>query len=226
MITAKNKTEELLLRLKRINIDLRKNYPNIQLTDASIGKGSDKITYQGLIELGVPVDFITPNEHFFGYSIKWKAKPETGIDAGGAIKILEITDIFGDWEGQTYFQNTPEDSTLRDFKPVDVKNEYGDNLAGIYFGKNKTDYTFHYGDIDGSEYRSLDLDINGYIEMMIMAKGCYGWQTAIIDIIYIDAVLRTGDGDDFKENMPKLFPDWTWEGFVQKFEEVRLKKVK
>ncbi len=32
--------------------------------------------------------------------------------------------------------------------------------------------------------------------------------------------------DKFKTHMPILFPDWTWEGFVQKFEEVRLRNVK
>jgi hypothetical protein len=138
----------------------------------------------------------------------------------GNINILTIAEIFDDWKGHVYFDDTPLDSELRDFKIVDYfLDEYA---CGVYWGTKK-DLTFHYGPMNGSKPKSLYLDINGYIEMMILSRGFLHWQMAITDILYGDGLANV---DEFKEEMPKLFPGWTWEGFVQKFEEVRLHKVK
>lgn len=191
----------------------------IEVKDSTNGQGLKKAEKDVLIQKGIPVDFINNYDTFFGFMIQWKSTPESGISANGSIKIMDLPTVFSDWKGEAYFDNTPEDDIYRDFKIVDYfYNEYA---CGILFGKQK-DFTFYYGELDGLGLQSLDLDINGYIEMMIYSKGYSHWQTGILDLLY---GYNLANLSEMKENMPKLFPDWTWEGFVQKFEEVRLNKV-
>ena len=216
----KIKSEELLSKLRLANISVRKNYPNVELVDSNLGVGLTTNQIQKLIDENVPYNFIVPHNHFFGYCLKWKSVLESGVEANGSVKIMNLHEIFQDWKGQTYFDNTPEDNIFRDFKIVDFF--YDEYACGILFGKQK-DFTFYYGELNGSGLKSLDLDINGYIEMMIYSKGYSHWQTGILDLLY---GYNLANLTEMKENMPKLFPDWNWEGYVQKFDELRLHKVK
>ncbi len=213
--------QDLMLTLKKFSYNLRNTSGNIEATDSANGKGANKKDIVTLRELGVQSEFLNSYDLFFGFKLLWTAKPETGIKATGSIRIMELPKVFGDWEGHAYFSHSEEDSLLRDFKIVDFyQNEYA---AGILFGKRR-DFTFYNIEIGGEDPVSLDLDINGYIEMMMQSKGYTYWQTVIE--YYLHGGYQTDITEQFKHDMPILFPDWTWEGFVQKFEEIRLHKVK
>jgi hypothetical protein len=206
--------------LDQFSFDLAVSCKNIEVIDACNGEEFSREEINFANELQLPVEFGNSSYLFFGFVVSWKSANGLSIDAMGSINILPISQIFGDWEETVYWPDTALDSDLRDFKVVDrFLPEYG---CGIYWGKRK-DLTFHWAELDGSEPISLDLDINGYIEMLIAAKGYIQWQTAILFLLHGRS---TANVDDFKTHMPILFPDWTWEAFVQKFEEVRLHNVK
>ncbi|MFN8309772.1 MAG: hypothetical protein U0T73_07405 [Chitinophagales bacterium] len=176
---------------------------------------------QRLLDLGIPERFIDDFEAFFGFKIKWRSLPDTGVEAGGSVNVMKLPMVFSDWKGQTYFNNTPEDDVTRDFKIVDFY--FDEHASGILFGKQK-DFTFHNAALNGSAPKSLDLDINGYIEMMMISKGYAHWQLVVEYVLY--GGYWEEHTENFKEKMPKLFPDWTWEAWLKKFEEVRLHTAK
>jgi hypothetical protein len=192
----------------------------ISLEECTFGVGVGKSEMDFVKSLDLPNQFYEDRDLFWGYKLKWKTNHGCEFYANGSINILEIPQIFGDWEGITFLPSTPSDSDLRDFKIVDYYlSEYA---CGIFWG-NRMDLIFHKAELDGSKPLSLDLDVTGYIEMFIASKGYIQWQTAIEFILY---GTEKSNVDDFKAHMPILFPDWTWEAFVQKFEEVRLHSVK
>jgi hypothetical protein len=214
-----NKPKLKLVLLRFLN-DMSKN-PNVTLSKSSIGHSIGKDSEVEFKNYSQNPDWVEEYQHFFGLQFQWAAMPATGIKATGSIKIMELPIVFGDWEGQAYVSNTKEDSPLRNFKIVDFyENEYA---SGIIFDKTR-DFTFYNIELDGTDPVNLDLDINGYIEMMMYSKGYMIWQRVIEYCLYggyYDELT-----EKFKHDMPILFPDWTWEGFIQKFEEVRLHKVK
>jgi hypothetical protein len=221
-ILNKNNMNQKEVKIKLITfLDDFEEIQTVSVIEDNIGQSLGKNIKAEIEQYGLNNDWIENYQNLFGFQLQWKAKLETGIDANGSIKIMELPIVFSDWKGQTYFDNTPEDDMCRDFKIVDF---YFDEYAsGILFGKNK-DFTFYNAELDGTQPKSLDLDINGYIEMMMISKGYAHWQLVIEHLLYKE--YHKEHTERFKENMPKLFPDWTWEGFIKKFEEVRLKKVK
>ena len=68
---------------------------------------------------------------------------------------------------------------------------------------------------------TLGLDFNGYLEMMLAAKGWALWQRIIINLQL--GTKYKSEVDDFKKYMPQLFPDFKWENFVALYEKVRIK---
>lgn len=205
---------------RSIEDEIGDNEEKFQLLGCDFGVTFSSLDSKMLHDLLIPGEFTINKELFFGFKISWKlAEDDSSIMYRGNINILTIAEIFRDWKGILYFEDTPIDSNRRDFKIVDYF--LGEYACGIYWG-NKKDLTFYYAELDGSKPKSLDLDINGYIEMMILAKGYLHWQMAITDILYGDGLANVRE---FKEEMPKLFPGWTWEAFVEKFEEVRLHQM-
>jgi hypothetical protein len=210
----------LVQKLTELQKEIFKNRQKFKIINLDFGQSLSSSELLLLEDISLSKEFYLDKDDFFRFKLSWKlADDDSSIMFRGNIKILPIAEIFRDWKGILYFEDTPIDSDRRDFKIVDYfLNEYA---CGVYWG-NKKDLTFYYAELDGSKPKSLDLDINGYIEMMILSKGYLHWQMAITDILYGDGLANV---DEFKEEMPKLFPGWTWEAFVQKFEEVRLHSV-
>lgn len=43
------------------------------------------------------------------------------------------------------------------------------------------------------------------------------------EFYYMDGIgIDSVETETFKTEMPKIFPDWTWENFIAKFESLRL----
>ena len=69
---------------------------------------------------------------------------------------------------------------------------------------------------------SLDLDFEGYVTMMCESRAYKNWPYILLNIQddELDGALITS----FKEDMSKIFSDWTWEKFIEKYESLRLSK--
>lgn len=150
---------------------------------------------------------------------KWETKePIDGRIIQGSINILPQKEVLDDWQGVTYLEDTPHYDDIEDFKVVD----FFDDLAcvGYINTKRKVDY-MQYLRIGSMELDPLDLDFDGYIELMFAARGFSYWPKVIID-------LRAGeelgpDSETFKTYMPQIFPNFKWEDFVALYEKVRIK---
>lgn len=207
--------------LREIEKSLVSASDKIAISKCTFGNGINKRDLQLLKEIGVPEEFYQERDAFWGFRLIWNAKFGNDEFASGSINILDISKSFDDWEGILYFSHTHADSLRRDFKIIDYY--LNEHACGIIWGQNK-DLTIHYIAMDGTPPVSMDLDIQGYIEMMLLSKGYTQWQMAILNLLYGNEY-DFANVYDFKAHMPILFPGWTWEGFVQKFEEVRLKKT-
>lgn len=65
----------------------------------------------------------------------------------------------------------------------------------------------------------LDLDIFGYTELLLMARGTTGWQWAV------KALVQGKDGstaEHFRRVAPTVFPEFSWDAFESAFHRVRL----
>lgn len=195
----------------------------LEFMDSTPGRNYKKNQVEEICKMGVPIKFINKMNEFFGFSIDWKSTKSSGLNATGRIKINDVRDVFGDWKNIAYTDETPEQSTLRDFKIIDQNSDT--SAAGILFGETK-DFTFYVSALDGSPLISLDLDIVGYCEMLHNTRGYVGWHQAVIHLM--DNSKYKEITEKFKHDMPLLYEEknWTWEEFVAKFEEVRLNKVK
>lgn len=61
--------------------------------------------------------------------------------------------------------------------------------------------------------------------MAIEARVFYNWQVVLL--FYMNGVgIGLVETEIFKTEMPKIFPDWTWENFIAKFESLRVSNKK
>ncbi len=73
-----------------------------------------------------------------------------------------------------------------------------------------------------SPYADLySLDFEGYMQMAFEAKIYYYWPKVLLDI---QSNSESRETKDFKENMPKVFEDFSWDAFVKQYESLRLSK--
>ena len=71
------------------------------------------------------------------------------------------------------------------------------------------------------ELQSLDLDYEGYTQMALEARVFNNWQRVLLYHMDGEGV-GASESETFKTEMPKIFADWTWENFIEKFESFRL----
>jgi hypothetical protein len=136
--------------------------------------------------------------------------------ACGKINILPIETVLGNWEGIVWFKENPDDYGLKDFKIFDFFVD--EACVGFYDlpKKNEELYFLYFEDAPVS----LGLNIEGYIEMLGMSYGFFYWQKAIIEII---TGKENPESKDFKHYMPLLFPEFSYEKFVELYHQVKLK---
>ena len=143
---------------------------------------------------------------------------ETTTDYEGATHILSLDGIIGKRSSSNFDpQYLDDDDARNDFHVVDeFCNEAG---VGIFSGKSATNSLYFFAIDEMPEY--LGLDLSGYVEMLIASR-CYRyWQKAILSIRNEKTNHET---EKFKERMPYLFPGWTWESFVSKYNEVKIEE--
>ena len=135
-----------------------------------------------------------------------------------------------DWKDELYFKKPGEEGfneedDLRKFKVVDLI--YDNHCAGyVDYSDGRTE-VMYYLEMGESKAISLDLDFNGYMEMLLAAKAWGLWQRVIVNLKYGDnipyAEIYESEMEDFKTCMPQLFPDFKWEDFEALYEKVRIK---
>lgn len=151
---------------------------------------------------------------FDGLLFKWEAIDDNP-DNFGSINILKTKDAFADGKDLVFFDHTPDDSPLRDFYIIDFFVD--EACVGVY-GNHPELPGMHYFEFENETY-PLYVDFEGYMKLLGETKGFLYWQKAILDHLAHSESFET---KNFKEVMPRLFPDFSYEKFIELYESVRI----
>ncbi|MFP9114356.1 hypothetical protein ACLI1A_10465 [Flavobacterium sp. RHBU_3] len=153
-----------------------------------------------------------------GFELNWK-KDKNGF-IGGNIQLATTKYLFADPESfGLYDEATAENADIRFFHPLDYPSP--ESYVGFVIRPDSIYKSVYYVSISDYQLYNLDLDFNGYTQMAVEARVFNHWQKVLL---YYMGVSETGvsETETFKTEMPKIFPDWTWENFIAKFENLRL----
>ncbi|KMQ70289.1 hypothetical protein [Chryseobacterium koreense] len=154
------------------------------------------------------------NEIADGFQLNWK-KDENSF---GFIQLAEMKHLLAGANGNgIYFnEDLPQDTDIRFFHPLDLPTP--ETYVGFII-KPDTIYQSVYYLHGDNELSNLDLDFHGYTEMAYEARVFNYWQLVLLE--YMNGK-NSEITETFKTEMPQIFPDWTWENFIEKFESLRL----
>lgn len=152
-----------------------------------------------------------------GWELEWYSDKKKGI--GGKMKLTEIKYLFSE---ESYILYDEEDEeNLKYFRPLDYPTP--ETYVGFIIKPDVIYNSLYYMSVSNYELHNLDLDYEGYTQMAVEARVFYHWQLVLLH--YMDGVgIGSVETEIFKTEMPKIFPHWTWEHFIAKFESLRLSK--
>ncbi|TCI93194.1 hypothetical protein [Tenacibaculum sp. M341] len=155
-----------------------------------------------------------------GYGFQWQMDEQRTVS--GRIKFTVFEQMIGDWKRIVYFddEDLQINPDLEFFKPLDVPA--AEHRVGFIMRPNEIDPYLYYQDAGETDLHLLDLDFKGYTEMALEAKVFRYWQVVLLH--YDGRKLGGPETDNFKKFMPQIFPDFSWDKFIEKYESVRLSK--
>lgn len=147
----------------------------------------------------------------------------------GSVKILPLSEVDRTWEGVVWFAQAPvlpeylqtqwTTHGNRHFKIFDFFLD--ETVVGFYDDRSDDCLYLYY--MQG-EPVSLQLDIEGYIDMMVASLGFVGWQVVLVSLIESNENYPTTI--TFREQMPQLQSGFDWEEYKARFERNRLPATK
>lgn len=209
-------TSETTKRLKLMVFDIADN-ENISAENFTPIRVVENSDMEVALPFGFKPSFIQSYFHAAEFMLKWIEKNAKGEMEGG-IYILKLDSIALKHSSSNFNPKYyDDDDPILDFHVIDeFCNEAG---VGIYSGKHATNSLYYFSIDERPEY--LGLDFMGYIEMIIASKCFLYWQKAILAIRNNES---NNESEEFKTHMPRLFPGWTWEEFVAKYESVKIEE--
>ena len=185
--------------------------------------------------LFLPVSHLTENmetsflhdrvEEIYNYSDGFNAYwnlDETG-EIGGRFLIPELR--FHLMNDQSLINQCDMDSSmderLRRFRVIDTPTM--NTMVGYFVSENNEPSESLYFYTQGAQFaKSLDINFSSYLDLAMESKFFYYWQQVLIDI---QRDTESPETKKFKEWMPKIFTDFNWETFVEKYNSLRISKV-
>ncbi len=153
-----------------------------------------------------------------GFNAYWNLD-ETG-EIGGRFLIPELR--FHLMNDQSLINQCDMDSSmderLRRFRVIDTPTM--NTMVGYFVSENNVPSESLYFYTQGSQFaKSLDINFSSYLDLAMESKFFYYWQQVLIDIQRDTELPET---KKFKEWMPKIFKDFNWETFVEKYNSLRI----
>ncbi|WP_299211845.1 hypothetical protein [uncultured Dokdonia sp.] len=149
------------------------------------------------------------------WKIFWKTKPESNIQAEGSFEIIPFEKMMTDaWDDDLGGNDWAPD--MKGFRPLDLFYD-SDGFVGFYIGREdkKGLYLVH----SDSSVSPLHVDFEGYLELLSLSRGFGWWQNTLVEI---STGKHQPNVDIFKENMPKIFPDFDYKEFKNLYESLRI----
>ena len=146
----------------------------------------------------------------------WKTFDKYEIQVEGSFDINPIQKVMFNWDDDLGGNDWAPD--MKGFRPLDMFYD-SDGFVGFYVEREdkKGLYLVH----SDSSVSPLHIDFEGYLKLLIMSKGFGWWQNALVEI---STGAHQPNVDSFKENMPKIFPEFNYEEFKNLYESLRIDK--
>lgn len=151
------------------------------------------------------------------WKLSWKTKTNPKIE--GTFEFIPFERIISNsWDDDLGGNDWAPD--MKGFRPLDMFYN-SDGFVGFYIGRNdkKGLYLVH----SDSSISPLNIDLEGYLNLLGLSKGFGWWQNALVEI---STGIDQPNVDSFKENMPKIFPEFNYEEFVSMYNSLRLDNSK
>ena len=149
-----------------------------------------------------------------GFVIEWEAKQ---ITATGKLNFLPIEQIVQTWKDRLYYESDVEfNDLIAYYHPIDMPSET--ISCGMLITPNFVTQSIYLHHAPEPETFDLDLDLEGYVHMAKEACIFANWQLVLLNI----ANLQHPIIKQFRKTMPRLFPDFNWDAFVEKYESLKL----
>lgn len=150
-----------------------------------------------------------------GWELEWYSDKKKGI--GGKMKLAETKYLFSEENYILYDEGDDED--LKYFRPLDYPTP--ETYVGFIIKPDVIYKSLYYMSVSNYELNNLDLDYEGYTQMAVESRVFNHWQRVLLYYMNGEGI-GSVETETFKTEMPKIFPDWTWENFIAKFESLRL----
>jgi hypothetical protein len=191
---------------------------NIQVNTCRLTFYAPKKIRNRAREMPVPQQFLSFYEESNGFELDWEMLSSSDPDVLGRVKILSLAEVIQDWKDVVYFEDIELDDSIRNFRPFDFFVD--EACVGIYLEEDFDNSLYLYN--FNSEPFRLDLDISGYIELLVAARGFLYWQNVI-------KALKTNTENSeekrFRTFMPQLFSNFSFDDFSNTYESLRLSKT-
>ncbi|MEM9685293.1 MAG: hypothetical protein AAF934_00040 [Bacteroidota bacterium] len=154
-----------------------------------------------------------------GMKISWKATKAE--QAYGNMKFLKIESVLSSsWSENLLFE--PEDLEMDErlgfFRPFDQVSP--EILCGFIITPDETYESIYVHDVGRTSVTSLDVNFEGYTTMLYESRTYKNWPHILLSLK--EGKLENSLITDFKADMPKLFPDFDWNKYVEHYERCRL----
>ncbi|MFN8356919.1 MAG: hypothetical protein U0Y10_20865 [Spirosomataceae bacterium] len=186
------------------------DHPQLTVTDSALPSKTRSESEHQALAIGFSEDFINAYQAINGFKLHWYSKQNPSTK--GAIQFLPLTKVVQSWEGVVYFNDTPPNDALRQFYPLDFWAD--EACAGVYVGENR----LYYYPFEGQPL-DLEVDIAGYIELVLTTKGFWYWPQLIRYFITNEPSWLA---NHYQTEMPHYFPDHTLVALQKTFERLRL----
>ncbi|KUJ70871.1 hypothetical protein ACZ90_00725 [Streptomyces albus subsp. albus] len=181
-------------------------HPHVEVLNATLGEAASEAELAEAVRLAggrLPPGVADFYREIGSFQLDWRHTVETirqgDLSDHGCVNILPVREVFGDWEGVTWFPSG--DQGFRGVKPLDMfvpeacaallrppGEMPGDTLAFHYFGEelHDTGYTF-----------------DEYLERLLAARGYWYWILTLCP-----GQEGSVEVEAFRRNMPHIFPDY------------------
>lgn len=152
-------------------------------------------------------DYLEFYEISDGFQMEWKADQDK--DEVGRIRIQRLNYFLGGLKLENLEMSS--DDSLYNFHPLDLLSD--EAHCGVFITDKIEDRMyFHMQGED--ELHELQISFKSYMNLANEARGYFYWQKYLLEILSGES---NPESENFKKNMPKLFPDFSLDAFTEKF---------
>ena len=129
-----------------------------------------------------------------------------------------VEDIVRDGLGTTYEEeDLTENELVQYFKPFDLVTD--EMECGFLMDPGFTSRSIHYKRAGAPHLYDLDIDMKGYLELVVATGGFFHWPKVLVDI---QEGTESAETEQFREYMPRIFSGFTWRAFVAQYTGLRI----